>query len=107
MSLSVSTPLVRRLQPRCWHAGWVQEGMLCYVRSFTLQVHDRGTISVVQGVPTSVIDLQPYAVAPQFFAERMRGVDSSTSADIHERLRSIGVLDEDGFCIWKKCENCW
>ena len=54
-----------------------------------------------------MIDLKPYPLTPRFFAERMRGVDEHTSAEMFTRLQAIHVLDDSGFCVWHKCENCW
>ena len=54
-----------------------------------------------------MIDLIPYPLTPLFFAERLRGVDEKASADMFKRLQGINVLDDSGFCVWHKCENCW
>ncbi len=62
---------------------------------------------LMQGTVATVIDLQPYPLTPLFFAERMKGVDEETSADMFQRLQGIKVLDDSGFCVWHKCENCW
>ena len=66
-----------------------------------------GFCGLMQGTTATVIDLQPYPLTPIFFAERMRGVDEETSADMFQRLQGIKVLDDSGFCVWHKCENCW
>lgn len=53
--------------------------------------------------------LKPYPLSETFFAERLRGCDYECSAEVFRRLRGVGIIDEEGFCTWRKCEdlNCW
>jgi hypothetical protein len=62
---------------------------------------------LTQATTVSTIVLKPYQLSAKFFAERMKGVSMSDSAQIYERLQSINVIDVNGFCIWEKCESCW
>ncbi|BDA48553.1 hypothetical protein COCOBI_12-2330 [Coccomyxa sp. Obi] len=113
MGLHLNT-LGEALQPRNPHNGHVWDHPPVIILR-TLQDEDsviervnRTLIALHnQGALTQKIELQPYLLTPHFFAERMRGVDAEVSQKIFARLQDIDVINKDGLCIWKKCENCW
>lgn len=50
---------------------------------------------MLQGVLVQKMMMEPYALSPTFFSERMKGIDADTSAAIFEELKGVGVVLDD------------
>ncbi|CAL8471370.1 g10912 [Coccomyxa elongata] len=63
-----------------------------------------------QGVLVQKMMMEPYPLSPEFFSQRMKGIDLDTSTAIFEELKAAGIIRDDNqshfglFETWKKAE---
>lgn len=50
---------------------------------------------LVQGVLVQKVIMDPYPLSPEFFMQRMKGIDAGTSAAIFAELTAAGIILED------------
>lgn len=50
---------------------------------------------MLQGVLVQKMMMEPYALSPAFFNQRMKNIDLETSTAIFEELKAAGVIRDD------------
>ena len=50
---------------------------------------------MLQGVLVQKMMMEPYTLYPEFFSQRMRGIDQETSTAIFEELKAADIIRDD------------